>query len=151
MTQIQQVTTPPKSPELALFPDGRISGSSLPTLHWNLRRCLLRAGAWLTFQVPTYTTRLAYRRSTSLGPCFSHPTFAIVIFRPFCVCRPFVSDFLLCFLRPYTCNNLLHLQGPYRSYYWFFFFTSMAAKGSSSRPLRVILMPHEYKEYLHLT
>ena len=66
-----------------------------------------REGAWLTFPAPAFTNRLAYRQSTSLGPCFSNPTSVRVAFKPFCVRRPFVSDFLLCFLRPCTCNSLL--------------------------------------------
>ena len=42
-----------------------------------------REGAWLTFPTSASTTRLACNRSTSLGPCFSHPTPARVVFKPF--------------------------------------------------------------------
>ena len=79
----------------------RVVGISIAISH-----APMREGMWLTFSAPTSTTRLAYYRSTSLGPYFSNPTPTRVVFRPFCVRRLFVSDFLLCFLRP------LHLQQP---------------------------------------
>ena len=46
----------------------------------------------------------AYRRSTSLGPCFSHQTPARVVFRLFCVLRP--SRFSSMFFEAF------HLQQP---------------------------------------
>ena len=107
--------------------------------------------------MPASTTRLAYCRSTSLCPCISHPTPARVVFRPFCVHRPIISYFLLCFLRPCTYNSLL---SPSRTlqillvtmlccFSWFFHF--YGCQRELIHPLGIILTPHEYKEYLHLT
>ena len=98
------------------------------------------------------------------GSSFYHPTrlspiykprpmllpfdLARVVFGPFCVCRPFVSYFLLCFLRPCTCNHLLSPSRTLRillvtvlcCFNWFFSFLWLP-KRAHPHLLEIFLCP----------
>ena len=164
MTKIRKVTTPPGSSKLALLPGGRISSNSLPT--------------WLYAPPESPPLSLMRRRVRARGSLFRcrlyHPTHLPSIYKPRPLLlppNPYKSGFqaflclsALCFRFSSLFFKALPLQQPSLTFkdpvdpignrallFQLVFFTSMAAKGSSSTPPRVILISHEYKEYLHLT